>query len=95
MNNGFIANYNLCLDSLVISLLSMILTAAYIYLPNHLVAIYGHLHYYLVGERPFISADIPFVSSGLKGGSQTLGALYEMVKNGAVVVMMGRSAANE
>ena len=42
-------------DSLLLTLITMIATGIYIYLPDHLRAIYGHLYYYWVGERPFIS----------------------------------------
>ena len=36
----------------------MIATGIYIYLPNHLRTIYGHMYYYWAGERPFISSRL-------------------------------------
>ena len=36
----------------------MIITAIYVYLPDHIRSIYGHLYYYWAGERPFISSAL-------------------------------------
>jgi hypothetical protein len=38
------------IDSLIFLLFSMFLTAAYIYLPNHIISIYNHAWYYLAGD---------------------------------------------
>ncbi|BDD61782.1 hypothetical protein MPDQ_001669 [Monascus purpureus] len=72
---------------LLFSLITMLVTGAYVYLPDHARAIYGHLYYYWVGERPFIPTDIPLVSSGLETGSQTLEIMYETAKNAATTIM--------
>lgn len=65
----------------------MIATTAYVYLPDHVKAIYGHLYYYWVGEGPFIPSGIPLVSSGIEGGTQTLGGMYETARNAATTIM--------
>lgn len=72
------------LDSLLLTLLSMIVTGIYVYLPDHIRSIYSHLYYYWAGERPFISASLPSISSVFRETStQTLGVMYETAKNAA------------
>ncbi|PWY72349.1 hypothetical protein BO70DRAFT_116783 [Aspergillus heteromorphus CBS 117.55] len=68
-------------NSLILTLLSMIATGIYVYLPNHLRVIYSHLYYYWVGERPFISANLPSISSVFREGGSVM---YETAKNAAV-----------
>lgn len=62
----------------------MIAAGIYIYLPDHLRSIYGHLYYYAVGERPFISSRLGSISS-VFGESPTAGleVVYETAKNAA------------
>jgi hypothetical protein len=72
------------LDSILLTLISMILTAAYVYLPDHLRTIYGHLYYYWVGERPIVSSGMAALSTAFRdGGTQTIEMVYETVQNTA------------
>jgi hypothetical protein len=62
----------------------MIVTAAYVYLPDHIRAIYSHIYYYWAGDRPFISSGLPSINSIFHdGATQNLGAMYETAKNAA------------
>lgn len=62
----------------------MIVTAAYVYLPDHIRAIYSHIYYYWAGDRPFISSSLSSINSIIHdGGTQNLGAMYETAKNAA------------
>ncbi|OJJ52677.1 hypothetical protein ASPSYDRAFT_164288 [Aspergillus sydowii CBS 593.65] len=71
-------------NSIILTLLSMILTAIYVYLPDHLRTIYGHLYYYWVGERPFVSNGIAAISTVFRdGATQTLELVYETAQNTA------------
>ncbi|KAJ5887646.1 hypothetical protein N7495_007687 [Penicillium taxi] len=73
-------------NSIILALLTMIATGIYIYLPNHLRIIYGHLYYYWVGERPFISSNLTSMSSVFgDAATQGLGAVYEATKNVAAM----------
>ncbi|PYH82312.1 hypothetical protein BO82DRAFT_65505 [Aspergillus uvarum CBS 121591] len=74
-------------NSLLLTLLTMIITGIYVYLPDHIRAIYSHLYYYWVGERPFISGNLPTINSVFREvGTQTLDVLYETAKNQAATV---------
>ncbi|GKZ23822.1 hypothetical protein AbraIFM66951_004856 [Aspergillus brasiliensis] len=71
-------------NSLLLTLVSMIITGIYVYLPDHLRSIYSHLYYYWAGERPFISANLSSISSVFREtGTQTLEVMYETAKNAA------------
>ncbi|PYH94237.1 hypothetical protein BO71DRAFT_231951 [Aspergillus ellipticus CBS 707.79] len=71
-------------NSLLLTLLSMIVTGIYVYLPDHIRVIYSHLYYYWVGERPFISTSLPSISSVFReSGTQTLEVMYETAKSAA------------
>jgi len=59
----------LVFNSLLLSLLSMFIAAAYIYLPNHVTSIYGRLQYYLSGDGSLISEYLPSASSILREGA--------------------------
>jgi hypothetical protein len=50
-------------DSLLLTLITMIITGIYFYLPDHIRAIYSHLYYYWVGERPFVSTSLLSINS--------------------------------
>lgn len=82
-NNGLL----IVLDFLLLSLVTLSLTGAYIYLPDHAKSVYDHLYYYFVGERAFIASRIPLVSSGLEGGTQTLEDMYETARAAATTIM--------
>lgn len=64
--------------------MTLLITAAYIYLPNHVASIYGHVHYYLTADVSMIQDYIPSANSVLKaaGASSTanLNLVYETVK---------------
>ncbi|KAL4818283.1 hypothetical protein BDW67DRAFT_183011 [Aspergillus spinulosporus] len=71
-------------NSILLTLISMILTAAYVYLPDHIRTIYGHLYYYWVGERPIVSSGMAAFSTAFRdGGTQTLEMMHETVQNTA------------
>ncbi|KAB8237738.1 hypothetical protein ETB97_000221 [Aspergillus alliaceus] len=71
-------------NSLLLTLISMIITAIYVYLPDHLRSVYSHLYYYWAGERPFISSALPSISSVFREtGTQPLEVMYETAKNTA------------
>lgn len=63
----------------------MIAMGVYIYLPNHLRTIYGHMYYYWAGERPFMSSRLTTSIHSVFGESATpsLEVVYETVKNAA------------
>ncbi|KAH8695092.1 hypothetical protein BGW36DRAFT_428980 [Talaromyces proteolyticus] len=72
-------------NSLVISLLTLLITAAYVYLPNHVASIYGHLVYYLTADVSMIQDYIPSANSVLKGAASSstggnLNVVYDTVK---------------
>lgn len=71
-------------DSLLLSLVSMIVTGAYIYLPNHIRTVYGHLYYYWVGDRTFLSSSLPSITSVFReSATQKLEVMYDAAKNTA------------
>ncbi|PLB49428.1 hypothetical protein P170DRAFT_356622 [Aspergillus steynii IBT 23096] len=71
-------------NSLLLTLLSMILTGIVVYLPDHIRSIYSHLYYYWAGERPFITSNLPSISSVFReSGTQALEVMYETAKNAA------------
>lgn len=39
-----------CLDTILILFISMLITAAYIYLPDHVLSLYRHINYYWAGQ---------------------------------------------
>lgn len=74
----------LLLDFILLTLVTMIATGIYIYLPDHLRSIYAHMYYYAVGERPFISSRLTSMSSVFgESPTQSLGVVYETAKNAA------------
>lgn len=71
-------------DSLLLTLMAGITAGIYIYLPDHLRSIYGHLYYYWAGERPFISSRLGSISSVFgESATQGLEVVYESAKNAA------------
>lgn len=67
----------------------MIATGIYIYLPDHLRSIYGHLYYYWAGERPFISTRLTSSMGSVFGDAATQGleVVYETAKTAAAAAM--------
>lgn len=63
----------------------MIATGIYIYLPDHIRSIYGHLYYYWAGERPFISSRLTSSISTVFNDDATQGleVVYETAKKTA------------
>ncbi|KAH1672698.1 hypothetical protein KXX15_001530 [Aspergillus fumigatus] len=62
----------------------MIVTGVYVYLPDHLRSIYGHLYYYWAGERPFVSTGLPSIGAVFRDNStKTLEMVYDTVKDAA------------
>ncbi|KAL2871333.1 serine palmitoyltransferase small subunit family protein [Aspergillus lucknowensis] len=71
-------------NSLLLTLISMILTAIYVYLPDHLRSIYSHVYYYCVGERPFATTGISSIGTVFCDSStQALEVMYETAQNAA------------
>ncbi|KAL2828223.1 hypothetical protein BDW59DRAFT_159814 [Aspergillus cavernicola] len=71
-------------NSLFLTLISMILTGIYVYLPDHLRSIYSHLYYYWVGERPFVSAGMQSFNTVFRDrGTQAVEVMYETAQNAA------------
>lgn len=70
-------------DSLLLTLITMIATALYVYLPDHLRTIYGHLWYYWAGERTFMSSRLTSMSSVFGEATQPLEVVYDTAKNTA------------
>ncbi|GFF40131.1 conserved hypothetical protein [Aspergillus udagawae] len=71
-------------NSLLLTLITMIITGVYVYLPDHIRSIYGHLYYYWAGERPFISTGLPSISAVFRDNStKTLEMVYDTVKDAA------------
>lgn len=64
----------------------MIVTAVYVYLPDHIRAIYSHMYYYWVGERPLITSSLPSISAIFRDGGPQ--AVYETAKNAAATAAM-------
>lgn len=76
----------LWVDTLVLSIVSLFFTAAYVYLPDHVALIYGRIHYYFTADVSMIKDYIPSPSSILQGGGPATGALnvvYETVSGAA------------
>lgn len=71
------------LDSLLLTLATLMATGIYVYLPDHLRTIYGHMWYYWAGERPFISSRLSSMSSVFGEATPTLEMMYETAKNTA------------
>lgn len=79
-------------DSLVITFVSLFFMAAWVYLPDHLASIYGHIHYYLTADKSMIQDYIPSASSILQGGGPATGALnvvYETISGAATTATLG------
>ncbi|EKV12230.1 Small subunit of serine palmitoyltransferase-like [Penicillium digitatum] len=68
----------LIFNTLLLGLVTMIAMGTYIYLPDHLRAIYGRLYYYWAGERLFNSV---FGENGV--ATQIGDMVYETAKNAA------------
>ncbi|KAH1277239.1 hypothetical protein KXW98_000046 [Aspergillus fumigatus] len=69
---------------LLLTLITMIVTGVYVYLPDHLRSIYGHLYYYWAGERPFVSTGLPSIGAVFRDNStKTLEMVYDTVKDAA------------
>lgn len=75
----------LIFNTLLLGLIAMIAMGTYIYLPDHLLAIYGRLYYYWAGERLFSSGRLSISSVfGENGVATQIGDLmYETAKNAA------------
>ncbi|CAG8137216.1 unnamed protein product [Penicillium salamii] len=73
----------LIFNTFLITLITMIAAGIYIYLPDHLRAIYGRLYYYWAGERLFSSGRLS-ISSVFGESATAIGEMvYETAKNAA------------
>ena len=70
-------------DTFLITLVTMIAAGIYIYLPDHLRAIYGRLYYYWAGERLFSSGRLSISSVFGESATAIGGMVYETAKNAA------------
>ncbi|KAF3400003.1 hypothetical protein F1880_008258 [Penicillium rolfsii] len=82
-------------NSLLLTLITMIATGIYIYLPDHLRSIYGHLYYYWVGERPFMSTRLTSSMGSVFGdaATQSLEVVFETAKTAAAAATMTQHLA--
>ncbi|KAL1959544.1 hypothetical protein VTO42DRAFT_1989 [Malbranchea cinnamomea] len=64
-------------NSLVLTLISMFFVAAYVYLPSHVVAVCGHVWYYLVGDSMSDSVDKSLRAMNISATAQSGAALTE------------------
>lgn len=70
-------------DTFLLTLVTMITAGIYIYLPDHLRAIYGRLYYYWAGERLFSSGRLSISSVFGESATAIGGMVYETAKNAA------------
>lgn len=69
-------------DSIILTTVTMIVTGAYIYLPNHIRTVYAHMYYYWVGDRSLLSSSFPSITSVFgETATQKLEVMYETAKN--------------
>ncbi|KAL4872062.1 hypothetical protein BDV12DRAFT_162962 [Aspergillus spectabilis] len=68
-------------NSLLLTILSLIITAIYVYLPDHLRSIYSHLYYYWAGERPFVTSGMAVIGTAFRDSGSTLEVMYETAQN--------------
>lgn len=65
-----------CADLILFILISLLVTAASLYLPNHVALIYNRIWYYVHGELKYITAASPgktsLAADGLNLASQTI-----------------------
>ncbi|KAJ5612690.1 hypothetical protein N7510_005884 [Penicillium lagena] len=81
-------------DSLILTLITMIATGIYIYLPDHLRSIYGHLYYYWAGERPLMTTRFASINSVFgETATQSLKVVYETAKNVAAAAAANTAPA--
>ncbi|KAJ6092242.1 hypothetical protein N7467_004211 [Penicillium canescens] len=73
----------LIFNTLLLTLITMITAGIYIYLPDHLRAIYGRLYYYWAGERLFSSSRLSVSSIFGETATQMGEMVYETAKNAA------------
>ncbi|KAL4884070.1 hypothetical protein BJY04DRAFT_215946 [Aspergillus karnatakaensis] len=67
-------------NSILLTVLSLIFTGIYVYLPDHLRSIYSHLYYYYAGERPFVTSGMAAIGTAFRDGG---GVVYETAQNTA------------
>lgn len=70
-------------DTFLLTLITMIAAGIYIYLPDHLRAIYGRLYYYWAGERLFSSGRLSISSVFGESATAIGGMVYETAKHAA------------
>ncbi|KAJ6151005.1 hypothetical protein N7470_007599 [Penicillium chermesinum] len=70
-------------NSLLLTLVTMIAAGIYIYLPDHLRTIYGHLYYYWAGERTLMTSRLSSMSSVFGEATAPLEVVYDTAKNTA------------
>ncbi|KAJ5326389.1 hypothetical protein MYU51_010191 [Penicillium brevicompactum] len=70
-------------NTFLLTLVTMITAGIYIYLPDHLRAIYGRLYYYWAGERLFSSGRLSISSVFGESATAIGGMVYETAKNAA------------
>jgi prepilin signal peptidase PulO-like enzyme (type II secretory pathway) len=71
------------LDTVLLTLVTMVAAGIYIYLPDHLRAIYGRLYYYWAGERLFSSGRLSISSVFGESATAIGGMVYETAKHAA------------
>jgi len=81
----------LIFNTLLLSFLSMLVIAAYVYLPDHILSIYSHIYYYWAGDRSLIAGYMPSASSALRDSTVNLDTISETAK-GAATTVLGKVA---
>ncbi|KAL1999191.1 hypothetical protein VTN02DRAFT_4903 [Thermoascus thermophilus] len=72
-------------NSLLISLVTLLVTAAYVYLPDHVMAIGSRAYYYWAGDRVLDATYIQSASSVLRNSSTPgFHVVYETATRGIV-----------
>ncbi|KAK2747081.1 hypothetical protein FQN57_002336 [Myotisia sp. PD_48] len=69
-------------NTLILLLLSMFLTAAYIYLPNHIITIYHHIYYYWAGHplsEPLHAQAAHVTLSAAAAASEAIGKAFNLI----------------
>ena len=72
-------NYSTLLDFILFLLVSLLVTAATLYLPSHIAVIYNRMSYYVHGEYAYNTAlgpageTISFAKDGLRATSEAIG----------------------
>jgi len=77
----------LVFNTLLLSFLSMLVVAAYVYLPDHIAAICSHIYYYWAGDGSHIADYMPSANAALRDSTIDLNTLSETAKGPTTTVL--------